>query len=292
MEVFKMLEFLWGFPKMLWSVLVLIGTLVTIFLDAGEVTSSSEVELVNEKCVVLEKALISGQGITTDGEYFYTSGSLTGIKTSGLAKWDKDGFVVLADYTAMPKEYREKLNLNHLGGMSYYDGKLYIAVEDSEDQNPYLMTFSAETLEFLNAYEMPQELLEGSFPWCAVDAENGYIYCSQFNDVNEIFVFDIETIEYSHSIKLSEQITRIQGGEVYEDKLYLSYDAKEGNTDYILTVDIKTGEVKTLCERNIPAKCGNEAEGVTVYPMEDGSLIHVLDYDKAIGVYTRSYKLK
>ena len=81
MEVFKMLEFLWGFPKMLWSVLVLIGTLVTIFLDAGEVTSSSEVELVNEKCVVLEKALISGQGITTDGEYFYTSGSLTGIST-------------------------------------------------------------------------------------------------------------------------------------------------------------------------------------------------------------------
>ena len=53
-----MLEFLCGFPKMLWSVLVLIGTLVTIFLDAGEVTSSSEVELVNEKCVVLEKALI------------------------------------------------------------------------------------------------------------------------------------------------------------------------------------------------------------------------------------------
>ena len=287
-----MLEFLWGFPKMLWSVLVLIGTLVTIFLDAGEVTSSSEVELVNEKCVVLEKALISGQGLTTDGEYFYTSGSLTGISTSGLAKWDKDGFVVLADYTAMPKEYRENLNLNHLGGMSYYDGKLYIAVEDSEDQNPYLMTFSAETLEFLNAYEMPQELLEGSFPWCAVDAEKGYIYCSQFRDVNEIFVFDIETIEYSHSIKLSEQITRIQGGEVYDGLLYLSYDAKDGNTDYILTVDLETGEVKTLCERNIPAKCGNEAEGVTVYPMEDGSLIHVLDYDKAVGVYTRSYKLK
>ena len=149
-----MLEFLWGFPKMLWSVLVLIGTLVTIFLDAGEVTSSSEVELVNEKCVVLEKALISGQGLTTDGEYFYTSGSLTGISTSGLAKWDKDGFVVLADYTAMPKDYRENLNLNHLGGMSYYDGKLYIAGEDSEDSNPHLMIYNAETLEFIKSYEM------------------------------------------------------------------------------------------------------------------------------------------
>lgn len=287
-----MLEFLWGFPKMLWSVLVLIASLVTVFLDAGDVTSSEEVELLNEKYVVLEKALISGQGITTDGEYFYTSGSLTGINTSGLAKWDMHGFVELADYTAMPKDLRENLNLNHLGGMSYYDGKLYVATEDSEDANPHLLIFSAETLEFLEAHPMPQELLEGSFPWCAVDAENGYLYCSQFRDVNEIFVFDLETLEYLHSIKLSEQITRIQGGEVYKGILYLSYDAKEGNTDYILTVDVKTGETKTLCSRNIPAKCGNEAEGLTVYPMEDGSLIHVLDYDKAVGVYTRSYALK
>lgn len=287
-----MLEFLWGFPKMFWSVFVLIATLVTLFLDAGEVTSSSEVSLVDEDLVVLEKALISGQGITTDGEYFYTSGSLTGIGTSGLAKWDSEGFLVEADYTAMPKEYRKSLNLNHLGGMSYYNGKLYIAVEDSEDMNPYLMTFDAENLQFIEAYEMPQELLNGSFPWCAVDAKKGYIYCSQFRDVKEIFVFDLDTVEYSHSIKLSETITRIQGGEVYDGLLYLSYDAEEGNSDYILTVDVTNGEVKTLCERNIPAKCGNEAEGLTILPMEDGSLIHVLDYDKAVGVYVRSYALK
>lgn len=287
-----MLEFLLGFPKMFWSVFVLIATLITLFLDAGEVTSSSEVSLVDEDLVVLEKALISGQGITTDGEYFYTSGSLTGINTSGLAKWDSEGFLVEADYTAMPKEYRKSLNLNHLGGMSYYNGKLYIAAEDSEDMNPYLMTFDAETLQFIEAYEMPQELLNGSFPWCAVDAKKGYIYCSQFRDVNEIFVFDLDTVEYSHSIKLSETITRIQGGEVYDGLLYLSYDAEEGNSDYILTVDVISGEVKTLCERNIPAKCGNEAEGLTILPMEDGSLIHVLDYDKAVGVYVRSYALK
>ncbi|MBR2876316.1 MAG: hypothetical protein IKC01_04190, partial [Clostridia bacterium] len=285
------LEFLWGIPKMFWSVLVLIATLVTLFLDAGDVTSSKEVSLVKEDLSVLEKALVSGQGITTDGEYFYTSGSLTGIGTSGLAKWDKDMFMVDSDFTAMPEDYRENLNLNHLGGMSYYDGKLYIAGEDSEDANPHLMVYDSDTLEFIEAYEMPQELLEGSFPWCAVDAENGYLYCSQFRDVEEIFVFDLETIEYSHSIKLSETITRIQGGEVYNGLIYLSYDAKDGNTDYVLTVDIKTGEVKTLCERNIPAKCGNEAEGITVYPMEDGSLVHILDYDKAVGVYVRHYKI-
>lgn len=286
-----MLDFLLKFPKMLWSVLVLIATLVTLFLDAGEVTSSKEVELVDEKLKVLENALISGQGLTTDGEYFYTSGSLTGINMSGLAKWDKNMHLVDSDFFAMPKDYRENLGLNHLGGMSYYDGKLYVAAEDKADEKPHLMIYDAQTLDFIKSYEMPYEILNTGFPWCAVDAKNGYLYCSQFRDVNEIFVFDLETIKYSHSIKLSEQITRIQGGEVYKDKLYLSYDEKEGNTDYILTVDLATGEVNTLCERNIPAKCGNEAEGITVYPMENGSLIHILDYDKAVGVYIRSYKI-
>ena len=62
-----MLDILLGFPKMLWSVLVLIGTLVTIFLDAGEVTSSNEVELVNEKCAVLEKA----KNIPTESKHHF-----------------------------------------------------------------------------------------------------------------------------------------------------------------------------------------------------------------------------
>ena len=53
------------------------------------------------------------------------------------------------------------------------------------------------------------------------------------------------------------------------------------NGDSHHPLDIKDG----------PVMAGNEAEGVTVYPMEDGSLIHVLDYDKTIGVYIRHYKM-
>ena len=93
-------------------------------------------------------------------------------------------------------------------------------------------------------------------------------------------------------LPLSETVTRIQGGEVYKGKLYLSYDKENSNTDYILTVDIPSGEVNTLCSRKVPSLAGNEAEGVTVYPMSDGTLIHVLDYDKTVGVYVRHYKVK
>ena len=97
-------------------------------------------------------------------------------------------------------------------------------------------------------------------------------------------------MEFSHIIELSETVYRIQGGEVYDGILYLSNDDKTGD-DKILTVDVATGEVNTLCSRSLPSLAGNEAEGVTVFPMDDGTLIHVLDYDKTVGVYVRHYKL-
>ena len=34
-----------------------------------------------------------------------------------------------------------------------------------------------------------------------------------------------------------------------------------------------------------------EAEGLTVWPAPDGSLVHVLDYNKAVGIFLRHYKL-
>ena len=136
----------------------------------------------------------------------------------------------------------------------------------------------------------PDNLPDG-IPWCAVDAENGYLYCSPFHDVEHILAFDLETMEFSHFITLSRMVTRIQGGEVYDGVLYLSYDAENSNTDYILTVDVATGEVETLCSRTVPSMAGNEAEGLTVFPMDDGSLIHVLDYDKTVGVYVRHYSV-
>ena len=66
----------------------------------------------------------------------------------------------------------------------------------------------------------------------------------------------------------------------------------ETDLNYVLAfADISTGEVSELCTRSLPAMAGNEAEGLTIYPMEDGSLFHILDYDKTVGVYVRHYKL-
>lgn len=280
-----------GFFESLWAFLVAFCMIFTGIMDYGTASSTKEVELVKEEKMVLDAAMYAGQGITTDGEYYYTSGSLTAFGVAGLAKWDAETFEQVAVNTkAIPEKYVNAHDSDHIGGISYYNGKIYGAVENEAEDFSLVITYDTETLQPVDSYKMPNEYLPDGIPWCAVDADNGYLYCSPFNEVDYIVACDLETMEFSHIIELSETVYRIQGGEVYEGVLYLSND-DESNSDKILTVDISTGEVDRICTRTLPSAAGNEAEGLTVYPMEDGSFIHVLDYDKTVGVYVRHYKI-
>ena len=275
-----------------WAVLVAICSVFTGIMDFGPVTSTPEVELVREDKLVGDKAMVAGQGITTDGEYYYTSGSLTALGIAGIAKWDAESMeLILSNYNAIPNEYKNNYGSDHIGGISFYNGKIYAAVENEAEDYPLVITYSPETLDIIDIFVIPNDNLPDGIPWCAVDGEYGYLYCSQFNEVDEILAFDLDTMEYSHSIPLSERVYRIQGGEVYDGILYLSYDVADSNDDQNLSVDVSSGEVSVVCTRSLPSLAGNEAEGLTLYPMEDGSLIHVLDYDKTVGVYVRHYKL-
>ncbi len=282
-----------NFIEAIIALLTAVCSLLTGFLDYGTPSASSNVELVREDKLVFDQAMYAGQGITTDGEYFYTSGSLTGLGLAGLAKWDAETMeLVCKNDKPIPEYYKDLYGSDHVGGISYYDGKIYAAVENEAEDFPLVVTYDAETLEELEIYKLPKTDLPDGIPWCAVDGDNGYLYCSPFNETDYILAFDLETMEFSHMIGLSKTVYRIQGGEVYEGVLYLSYDVENSNDDKILTVDIGTGEVDSLCTRSLPSMAGNEAEGVTVFPMEDGSLIHVLDYDKTVGVYIRHYEVK
>ncbi len=279
-------------PSSVLSLLAAICMIFTSVMDFGTATATPEVELVKEDKMVFDAAAYAGQGIATDGEYYYTSGSLTALGIAGLSKFDAETMELVArNYDAIPNEYRENYGTDHIGGISYYNGLVYAAVENEAEDYPLVITYDAETLEPVNIYVLPAEPLPDGIPWLCVDAENGYLYCSQFNNVDCILAFDLDTMEFSHEITLLTPVVRIQGGEAYNGVIYLSSDVEGSNDDIIYTVDISTGEVNTLCTRSLPSLAGNEAEGLTVYPMEDGSLVHVLDYDKTVGIYVRHYKI-
>ena len=229
----------------------------------------------NSKVVGLE-SLERAQGVTTDGEYWYFSG-----KTS-LVKIGFDNQTVYAyNYKALDGELSENYNSKHIGGISYYNGYIYASLEDSKQwQHPVIALYDAETLEYTGiCHEVSSKILTRGIPWVAVDAENGFIYASHSKTVEEIHCFDLDTFEYVKSFAISDPMDAIQGGEVYNGKLYVGTN---DSTRAVYTIDVKSGKVEKLFDRimyqpKLIDNFGGEGEDLTVYPMEDGTLIHALD---------------
>lgn len=281
--------------RKIWYVITLPLLLITLITSPIAISTDSA-ELVSENTFVFEKALLMGQGITTDGEYYYTSGALAAIDLTALAKFTFDDMeIVKSRVNPLPKECSKRGD-DHIGGISYYNGKIYAAVEDSDEYiYPCIVVFDCETLEATGeVYNLPAEIYDDGVPWCAVDTETGYLYASKWSEAKTIYAYDI-----NDSMKLVKEIPltglgvidRIQGGEFYNGTLYLSNDIHDNGTiKNILSVDVDSGEVKLFAKRDVGGE-NVEAEGMTFGVNEDGAVMHVLDYNKVIGIFVRHYNV-
>ena len=253
----------------------------------GSAGVTGDYELVSSKKLSPAVSAFSGQGLCCDGEFFYSSGAMTGVNFTGLAKFDLDLHCKKAKSGRVPKEFREKYGSNHIGGIDCANGLIYAPVEGDIEGEGYLYNFillyDCETLDYTGVYyDLTSEYLTDGIPWCAVDRENGCLYTSMFDPVDVILQYDLETMSFIRAIPLSEQLHRLQGGSVYEGELYLSYDCKDpGTREVIYKVDPADGSVSAVLVREI-SNYDNEAEDICVYPLPDGTLIHTLDYDKLI----------
>lgn len=229
----------------------------------------------NSKVVGLE-TIERAQGVTTDGEAWYFSG-----KTS-LVKIAFDNQTVLAyNYEAIPEEFKENYGSAHIGGISYCDGYVYAPLEDSKVwEYPIIAVYDAQTLEFTGKYKiLPNDIMTRGMSWLTCDEENGLIYSSHSKEATELYCFDLETFEYVKTVNLSEMVGKIQGGEVYDGLIYIGTNDA---TRAVYIIDPATGEVKKCFDRimyewKLIDNFGGEGQDVTVYPMEDGTLIHALD---------------
>ena len=251
--------------RKIWSVLTL-PLLILTLLTSPVAKSTPDAELVSKDVFVLDKALLMGQGITTDGEHFYASGSITAIGLQSLAKLSFDDMeIVKTAVNPLPDVCVDRGN-NHIGGISYYDGKIYASVEGGDDCYACIVVFDCETLEPTGeVYDLPNELYDDGIPWLAVDRETGLLYASKWNDADYIRVYDISNgMKNVDNIELSETIHRTQGGEFYNGTLYLSIDNKDHESHKkILSVDVKTGKVDVAAIRDVGGDV--EDEGLTFW---------------------------
>ena len=241
--------------------------LILTLITTPAASSTDTAALIATDTFVADQAFVMGQGITTDGEYYYTSGSLAAINTTALAKFTVDDMsMVKARLNPLP-DICEKRGNNHIGGISYYNGKIYASVEGGDTQWACIVVFDADTLKPTGEiYDLPNEKYEDGVPWCAVDPDTGYLYASMWDDAKTIYVYDVNNgMAPVKELKLTGLgiIDRIQGGEFLDGTLYLSHDIKHnGNFKRIESVNVETGEVKVVAERNVGSD-NVEAEGMT-----------------------------
>lgn len=258
------------------------------------VTTSENYEYVGTDKISSVVSIFSAQGICCDGDYFYCSGAISALNITGLVKFDTDMHCKKINESAVPKEFTEKYGSDHIGGIDCANGYIYASVEgkiDGEYKYDFILLYDCETLDYTGIYyDLSSEHLTDGIPWCAVDADKGVLYTSQYNNVYEILCYDLETMELINTIQLSEKLDRIQGGSVYEDMLYLSYDVSGSTTEQILKVNPDSGEVSPEMTRTLP-NYDNEAEDICYYPLSDGTVLHTLDYDKLINANVRHYKI-
>lgn len=246
-------------------------------VDNGGENTLGEPRLISTDRYVLWEGDYLTQGITTDGTYYYCTGARTYTGFNGIAKIDmKTGEIVAQNRNAMPKEMKKQL-FNHLGGCSYYEGKIYVAVEDLFRKHPAVAVFDAQTLEFTGQYKILGEDIQpnGNLSWCAADREKGVLYTGISRGGDFVNVLNIETLEPVGRIMLETSFHRVQGAEVYDGLLYISCN-DTNKKKHVYSADLENGKVNVVLER-AAAALPTEAEGLTVYPTEDGAFFHVVD---------------
>lgn len=284
----KVGDFLKKTPSMFMALVLFL----TVAVDPAAGNTDTSL-LVHEDILTLLDASYAGQGLTNDGKYYYTSGAISFAKYTALAKYEIDTMkrvkkkVFPVDWDLIKKGY------DHIGGISYYDGKLYAGMESTDNKAlPCIAVFNADSLEYETSFELPRTWFpDGSVAWVAVNPQTGLLYCCAWDHAQTLHEFKIDaTMAHVREIDITglSELDRIQGGEFYQGVLYLSADRKDSKIKEVLAVDVETGAAKVAFTRDC-GKADSEAEDITVFQAKDGSLFHVADYNKLLSVYIRSY---
>ena len=239
-------------------------------------------------------ALTRSQGVTSDGTgwIFSWQGGLErttdGYVTQAAGTWPP----ALAAQPSVNSDGTNHVGDNHIGDIDYYDGHVYVPLEDGgenlgpaqlnnpEYQQPYVALYDAKTLQYTGvSYALDKNISEAGVPWVAVNAARREVYTAEWDMPHDrINVFDLQLhferflpLVYPASLGAGFHLSRIQGAKVFGHTLFATRDDADKT---VFAIDLRTGVVSKLFSLNpgVPA----ELEGLAVRPTSDGALLHVL----------------
>ena len=259
--------------------------------DTGGAVTKGPGRLLDTRYYTGTDCFAGGQGVTNDGKFYYCAGTVAPLHYNGLMKIDiATGDIVCKRGRYLPPELAEQ-GFNHYGGCTYFEGKLYVAIEDRHRMHPCIGVFNAQTLLFTGRYRILGGDIQpnGNLPWCAADHAHRLLYTGFFDHCEHINVFDIDTLELNRRIPLDRYVEKTQGGEMYDGKIYIScHDTWKRK--HIYAIDPGTGHVETVMERTAGLNLV-ESEGMTITDGPTGPILHQIDIVYPFGMALRRYAL-
>ena len=205
------------------------------------------------------------QGVCTDGEYYWVSGSAT------LTKYDRDWNVV-AENNEPLKGYQWKVN--HIGDIDVYQNDLYLGVElfaEEGASNIQVAVYDGDTLERKWIFPLHAEAGQMECSGIAVDPESRTVYLSSWaDDVSGsfLYMYDLDTGDYKGKLPMDPAPRSIQGVAYHDGQLYVTCDDGEADDDepdnlYRLDIAKDFSSAKAVKERSFTDVIEQgEAEGL------------------------------
>ncbi|MBN9058047.1 MAG: hypothetical protein J0H21_02450, partial [Rhizobiales bacterium] len=268
-------------PKTLMSSLLWSTALVATSLPALAV----EPWIMVERNFFLDADPARGQGVTSDGTYWYFSGTHSlEIADSNFNTVSINSDAIAASLK-IPSEFSDA-GLNHIGDIDYANGLLYISLDSSNRDpvtnlkynNPVFAIYDATTLEYTGqAYVLnPPGGTVDIASWVAVDAKAGLAYGMAYDNATQIAVYNLSDFSFKEYIPLSQVVDQAQGGKILDGWMYFSSDDAEKT---LSRANLKTGEVEVLGYLKLDAE--QEVEGLSFKWTKDGWSLNVLDREES-----------
>jgi hypothetical protein len=167
------------------------------------------------------------QGIATDGERYYNSGS------TAFYVYSKDGELLASNeepFVDLPKPG------NHIGDISVYDGELFAGIEFFEDgrgTDIQIAVYDAETLAYKKSVDWSPESGQVEVSALAVDAANGFVWMTDWVDGTYVYRYDLKTDSYSGKLRLRPVPQWQQGIAEFDGSLFITADDGDAEVDEI-----------------------------------------------------------
>ncbi len=198
--------------------------------------------------------------LTSDFEFLQTTGS-----------YDLSTFEPIS---AIP-ESLAAMGLDHIGDIDYADGKLYVALDNSEldYSTGYVAVFDASNLTYtgqlFSLVGAPSNPHHDVASWVAVDADAGLGYGKEYQLGNTINVYNLSDWSFQSTITMDMSLVNIQGAKVLDGMMYMSSD---NDTRSVYSLNMATGHVEELFQLPVPDNVDTEVEGIEAKKNADGNV--------------------